>query len=382
MNIGFDAKRAFHNATGLGNYSRTLIRLLAGRFAEHHYYLFNPKSNNHFSVEGKNITEVLPTSFIDKLFSSAWRSRNVKKDLKRLSIDLYHGLSHEIPVGIDKTGIRSIVTIHDLIHERYPEHYNPIDVRIYRKKFRYACEHANRVIAISAQTKSDIIQYYGTNPDKITVCYNTVDPAYRRNVSEDEKVQLRSRLQLPNEFFLYVGSITERKNLLSIVKALNLLRDELKIPLVIIGDGTKYKQQVKDFANQHALEKQLIFLSEKNEVKNDGSFHTPENLNKIYRSASILVYPSLFEGFGLPVLEALSAGLPVITSNNSSLPEVGGTAAYYVDPLRAADIAEGIKKIYADKEFGAELAAKGKQQAEKFSQDKYVTQMMQIYQSL
>ena len=128
MNIGFDAKRAYHNGTGLGNFSRTLIRLLSGHYPEHEYYLFNPKPSSAFEVKGSNIHEILPQSFAGKLFPSAWRSSWVCKDLKQLKINLYHGLSHEIPVGIQKTGVRSVVTIHDLIHERYPDQYNPIDV--------------------------------------------------------------------------------------------------------------------------------------------------------------------------------------------------------------------------------------------------------------
>src|SRR6478735_8899366 len=126
MNIGFDAKRAFHNQTGLGHYSRTLVQ-------------FNEE----------NIHQILPSRFPATLFTAAWRSSWVKKDLKKLKIDLYHGLSHEIPIGIQKTNIRSVVTIHDLIHERYPEQYNPVDVKIYSKKFRYACQHADRIIATS-----------------------------------------------------------------------------------------------------------------------------------------------------------------------------------------------------------------------------------------
>src|SRR5450759_2900584 len=122
MNIGFDAKRAYHNGTGLGHYSRTLINSLAKYFPEHEYYLFNPKPSSKFNFyQTNNIHEVLPNELLSKLFSSAWRSSWVKKDLKKYKIDLYHGLSHEIPLGIQQTNTRSVVTIHDLIHERYPE---------------------------------------------------------------------------------------------------------------------------------------------------------------------------------------------------------------------------------------------------------------------
>src|SRR6185503_6123802 len=117
----------------------------------------------------------------------AWRSSWVKKDLKKLKIDIYHGLSHEIPIGIHKTGIKSVVTIHDLIHERFPEQYSFVDVRIYRKKFRNACIHADKVIAISEQTKKDIIEFYKIPGNKITVCYQSCNPAFGEMVSGIEK---------------------------------------------------------------------------------------------------------------------------------------------------------------------------------------------------
>src|SRR5437762_7248059 len=265
MNIGFDAKRAYYNKTGLGHYSRTLIHSLAEFYPDNEYYLFNPKKSPLFKFEEDNVHEFLPNGFPSALFTSAWRSSWVKKDIKKLRIDLYHGLSHEIPIGIRETRIKSVVTIHDLIHERFPEQYNPIDVKIYRKKFRYACEHSHRVIAISEQTKKDVIDYYKIPASKIEVCYQSCNPAFGKQVSEEEKKTIKQKYNLPGKFFLHVGSIIERKNLLNICKAVYILRNEIQIPLVVIGDGGKYKETVKDFVKQNHLEDKVIFLSE-NEV--------------------------------------------------------------------------------------------------------------------
>src|SRR5688572_23443797 len=147
MKIGFDAKRYFHNNTGLGNYSRTLVKGLTQYYPEHDYYLFNPKASRQFQKEPvANVHEVRPSGFIDSKLSALWRSKGVKKELHSLNIDLYHGLSHEIPVGINEMKIKSVVTIHDLIFERYPEQFGKIDVQIYRKKFTYACRNANRIV--------------------------------------------------------------------------------------------------------------------------------------------------------------------------------------------------------------------------------------------
>jgi len=382
MNIGFDAKRAYHNQTGLGHYSRTLVHSLAEYYPEHQYYLFNPKPSSLFSFSEKNIYEVQPSSFLHKTFSSAWRSSWVKKDLQKLKIDLYHGLSHEIPVDTHKTKIRSVVTIHDLIHERSPEQYSKIDVAIYRKKFRYACKHADHVIEISEQTKKDIIDFYKTPEEKITVCYQSCNPGFSQTVSEEEKARIKKFYNLPEQFFLYVGSIIERKNLLNICKAVFQLKNELNIPLVVIGDGKEYKQKVKEYISQIGLEKDIIFLSENESAKSQQSFQSAVDFPAIYQSAIAMIYPSFFEGFGIPVLEALCSRLPVITSNVSCLPEAGGDAAYYVNPSNANEIAEGMKKIFTDRSLAALMKEKGWQHAQHFTQQKCATSVMNVYRSL
>ncbi|HNU15397.1 MAG TPA: glycosyltransferase family 1 protein [Chitinophagaceae bacterium] len=382
MNIGFDAKRAFHNGTGLGHYSRTLIRSLSEYYPEHQYYLFNPNPSADFELKGNNLHEVLPTGFLNRSFSSAWRSSWVKKDMKRLGIDIYHGLSHEIPLGIRKTGIRSVVTIHDLIHERYPEQYSALEVKIYSRKFRYACEHADKVIAISEQTKRDIIAFYKTPEEKITVCYQSCNPAFGMAVSQEEKARVRNEFSLPDQFFLYVGSIAERKNLLNILKALFLLRNELDIPLVVIGDGFKYKQQVKDFVMQNGLKDKVIFLSENEKARSSKAFRSATVFPAIYQSAIAMIYPSFFEGFGIPVLEALWSRLPVITSNVSCLPEAGGDGACYVNPASTEEIAGAMKKIYYDKEFANTLSEKGWRHAQSFNQKKCADAVMNVYKSV
>ena len=379
MNIGFDAKRAYHNGTGLGHYSRTLVNSLSEYYPEHHYYLFNPKQSDRFQLTGNNCYEILPQGLLNKIFSAAWRSSWVKNDLQKLKIDLYHGLSHEIPVGIKKTGCKSVVTIHDLIHERFPDQYNAIDVKIYSKKFRYACENAGQVIAISEQTKRDIVEFYKTPEEKITVCYQSCNPAFGKAVSEEEKRKIKTQYGLPEKFFLYVGSIIERKNLLNICKAIFLLRNELDIPLVVIGDGGKYKQQVKEYIKQNGIENSIIFLSENSSAKSSLSFKSAIDFPAIYQSAIAMIYPSFFEGFGIPVIEALWSKLPVITSNVSCLPEAGGEGAYYVNPSNADEIAAGMRKIYNDKKLAASMIEKGWEYAQKFTQQKSAASVMDVY---
>ncbi|MBL0333960.1 MAG: glycosyltransferase family 4 protein [Chitinophagaceae bacterium] len=382
MNIGFDAKRAFHNNTGLGHYSRTLIRSLAEYYPEHEYFLFNPKRSKQFKLDGPHLHESLPGNYIYKIFSSAWRSSWVKNELKAKNIRLYHGLSHEIPFGIQKTGIVSVVTIHDLIHERHPEQYNPLDVKIYSRKFRNACDHADMVIAISEQTKQDIMDFYGTPEQKIKVCYQSCNPAFAEKITEAEKKRVRELYSLPPAYFLYVGSIIERKNLLNICKAMKILNGNPALPLVVIGDGKKYKEEVKAWVAEHGLTGKIIFLSENHQAKQSHGFRTAADFPAIYQMATAMIYPSFFEGFGIPVLEALWSRLPVITSSVSCLPEAGGEGAFYVDPSSPEDIATGMYKIYTDTVFANTMRDKGWKHAQDFSPFLCATSVMNLYKQL
>ena len=372
MKIGFDAKRAFHNTTGLGNYSRTLISSLVTNYPGHDYYLFNPKKST-IRFENERFHEVGPSGFMSQLFPAAWRSRGIISDLQKLEINIYHGLSHELPFNIHRSGVRSVVTIHDLIPERFPNQYNPVDVRIYHKKFTYACRHADKIIAISKQTKEDIIEFYGIDPSKIEICYQSCDPSFSVQVSQDIKKKILQKYNLPETFYLTVGSIIERKNLLSLCKGLSLKNDPA--PLVVIGDGGKYKEIVKRYLLENKLENKVIFLSE--------AMVKPEFIDfpAIYQSAIAMIYPSTFEGFGIPVLEALFSGLPVITSNVSSLPEAGGNAAMYIDPHSPEHISQAMTLV-TNSDVRNKMIDNGLVHAQNFKASICAASVMKVYQSL
>lgn len=380
MNIGFDAKRAYHNQTGLGHYSRTLINSLSVDFPENDYFLFNPKPSNIFHFNKENIYEVLPIKLIHKSFSSLWRTKGILKELKKLNIEIYHGLSHEIPVGISKTKTKSVVTIHDLIFEHYPSQYNKMDVAIYRAKFKYACKNASHIIAISEQTKRDVIQFYKIPENKITVCYQSCNEQFAQQISDEKKEKIRKKYSLPSEYLLSVGSIIERKNLLAICKSLKLLNSN--IPLVVIGDGSSYKEIVKKYITENNLASRIIFLSEKEEAINSMSFKTAEDFPAIYQMATAMIYPSTFEGFGIPVLEALMSKIPVITSNVSCLPETGGNAAFYINPTSEKEIANAIQEILENKSLVKERIELGTLHAQKFTPSKSAAAVMNVYKTL
>lgn len=387
MRIAFDAKRAFHNGTGLGHYSRTLLRSLADEFPRHEYLLLNPTESRSFPLPWDGIDracmkEIRPARTIDKILPSVWRSSWCTRDLKNMQVDLYHGLSHEIPRGIDRCDIRTVVTIHDLIFERYPEQYNPIDVRIYRSKFRYACEKADRIIAISEQTKRDIIEFYNIPSRKIKVCYQSCHPAFFTPVSESEKERIHQLYQLPPQFFLYVGSLIERKNLARVVEALYLIGKDANIPLVVIGTGGRYERTVRRKVNHLGLQDRVIFLSRTELAQNSQGFKQATDFPAIYQLATAMIYPSLFEGFGIPVLEALASGLPVITSNVSCLPEAGGPGSLLIDPHNPDAIAAAMLKVLNDPQQVEQMRSMGKQHATSFTAEITARRVMDLYESL
>jgi glycosyltransferase involved in cell wall biosynthesis len=384
MRIGFDAKRAYQNGTGLGHYSRTLIQSLAKTFPKNDYFLFAPKITDRFnSYLYPNLQPISPTRFPYTFLKAAWRSSGVKKELAALNIDLYHGLSHEIPAGIHHTGIKSVVTIHDLIFERYPAQYNPIDVFIYRKKFKHACKNADAIIAISKQTKQDLVEIYQLPADKITVCYQSCDPSFMQQVTSEEKETIRILYDLPQQYFLTVGSIIERKNLLTLCKAMLLLKaQQVNIPLLVIGKGDGYEKKVRQFIQEHQLQEWVLFLSDNTVAREHPSFKNSNHFPAIYQMAVAMIYPSTFEGFGIPILEALCSRVPVITSNVSCMPEAGGDAAAYISPFDEKDLAEKMKAIATDAALAESMKEKGWIHAQKFSAELCATAVMNVYKKI
>ncbi|MBS1584649.1 MAG: glycosyltransferase family 4 protein [Bacteroidetes bacterium] len=382
MRIAFDAKRAFENSTGLGNYSRMLIDQLIADFPANEYYLMAPRHTSVYRPQQSPNVHVITPSGIGRSLPSLWRSGWVKNDLKRLGIDIYHGLSHEIPVGIGRTGIRSVVTIHDLIFEYYPEQYKAADVKIYRKKFKYACEHATHIISVSNKTREDLVELYKVPASKISVCYPSVMPVYEHIVNDGEREAVREKYRLPAKYLLYVGSIVERKNLLNICKALHVLKDKVDLPLVVIGSGSgNYATQVNAFINANGMQAQVQFLERQQEA-NDPKFKSSEDFPAIYQSAEMLLYPSVYEGFGLPVLEALWSRIPVITSNTSCLPETGGDAAYYVDPTSVDELANAILTVSSNDILRQQMIRKGIAHAQKFAPQIAAAKVMEVYKNV
>ena len=366
MRIGFDAKRLFNNFTGLGNHSRTTVDILTEFYPGNEYLLYTPKIKNNDVTGQYTDKAILPHGL---LRGSAWRTLGLAHAAKKDGVDIFHGLSNELPSGLD---IPSVVTIHDVAFRTFPDMYHMPDRIIYDLKWRHACKRADRIIAISESTKQDIIRFYGVDPDIIDVVYQPVNNLYYTGDSGICPPSLARYTSRP--YMLYVGSINSRKNLLGIVKAIELLPKDLQIPLIVIGGGREYKQKVTGYIAERRLENLIIFSPEK--VGTEG-------LRYLYSNARMLVYPSFYEGFGLPVVEAMLSNCPVVTSNVSSLPEAAGPDSLLADPSDIQDIADKMKLLLTDDALRRSVIEKGYRYAtDNFSPKVLAGRLMDVYNKL
>lgn len=371
LKIGFDAKRAFLNKTGLGNYSRGVIKILAELFPENDYHLYTPKVGTGFGTRFSGLLKSVKVHLPKQnKFKSLWRSRGIIRDLKRDEIQLYHGLSQELPFGIEKSGIKTVVTIHDLIYLKYPEYFSWINRTIYEWKARTACKSADLIIAVSEQTKTDLIKHFALPPQKIKVVYQGCDPIFWEPQNEAVKEAIRAKYNLPQKFILNVGTIETRKNLLLAAKALKNIPKE--VFLVVVGKQTKYAKLVKNYQIKEALQNRVLFLS-------NVSF---KDLPVIYRLAEIFVYPSRYEGFGIPIVEALCSGTPVIAATGSCLEEAGGPDSIYVDPDDDASFTRQINAILQNDQLKLKMKTKGLEYAEQFQEKNIAQNLMSVYQQI
>lgn len=363
MKIAFDAKRFFHNTSGLGNYSRDLVRILAKTYPENDFLLLAKNKNER----GKEILQ-LPNVAFQKISKGRMeRQFKMGADAQNAGADIFHGLSGELPLRWSAKPIKKVVTIHDLIFMRYPQFYSFIDRQIHLWKFKNAAKNADVIIAISEQTKRDIIHYLKVPEDKIKVIYQCCHEAFKQQPSEAFFKQVKEKFQLPERFLLNVGTIEERKNLENVIKAL----EGTNIPLVVVGKRKKsYFNKIKKLIQKYQVE--VYFLDHVN----------MQELAAIFRLADVFIYPSLFEGFGIPIIEALYSETPVITSNVSCLPEAGGEHSLYVNPLDVEDIKSKILFLWNNVSERQRRAEKSLEFVQKFNEDSIAENLMKVYKEL
>lgn len=368
MRIGFDAKRLYHNSTGLGNYSRDLLRILMRYYPNNDYILYSPKPKKHseFNDDPAAVTVVVPTG-LWRTLKSLWRSYGLSRNAQTAELDLFHGLSGELPMGL-ASNIKTIVTIHDLIFVRYPHLYSLWDQKVHFLKFKSAAKRADKIIAISEQTKRDIVEFLHIEPSKIEVIYQGCSHYFKENYSREELEITREKFNLPQQFILNVGTIEVRKNALQIVKALK----NIDSTLVLVGKETSYYQEIEKYCQQEGLGHQVVRLNDVSQ----------KELAHIYQLATVFVYPSIFEGFGIPIIEALFSKTPVITTNSGVFPEVGGPHSIYVDPDDTASLSVALDRLLKNPMLCRKIADLGFEFAQKFTDSNLAAQWNDVYQKI
>jgi glycosyltransferase involved in cell wall biosynthesis len=374
MNIGFEAKRFFTNYTGLGNYSRFVVDALSAHNTGHQYYLFTPRGavNSEVStILNRSNVKVIKPGGIFQVAPSVWRTWGVSFNPYARALDIFHGLSQELPFNLPRR-IKKIVTVHDLIFYRFPQFYHDADVAIYKAKVKSACRRADKIIAISNQTAQDLIDFLNIPASKIEVVYQGCHPNFKRAVTLQEISEVKKKYKLPEQFILNVGTIEERKNLLVLIEAFALLPKGMRIPLVVIGRVTEYYQRVVSRAKELGVFDEIIFLT--HAVFSD--------FPALYKGSTVFVYPSLFEGFGIPLVEAITSGAPVITSQGSCFQEAAGADAIYIDPKNPHELASRLKDILGDATLRNRMVEKSSAYVRKFEPAEIASTLTRVYSSL
>lgn len=371
MRIGFDGKRAVSNMTGLGNYSRLVLDVMSARYPDNKYLVYTPRRRENSRLTGimdrNNVSLVTPDTFLGKKLSSLWRVRGITSQIVRDGVDLFHGLSNELPLTILKAGIPSVVTVHDLIFRHFPEFYKPIDRKIYDYKFRKAAQRATRVIAISRCTMRDLVELYEIDPSKIDVIYQGCDSQFRRDVSPDEVAAVKKKYCLDRPYVIGVGTIESRKNQLLTVKALGGLPEDIDV--VLVGKRTPYAVEIERYAAEKHLSGRLRIIEGADFV----------DFPALYAGALAASYPSRYEGFGLPVIEALSVGTPVVIASGSCLEEAAGDKAPVVDPDDGDAMVSALCRLIEDSDYRSATISAGRRHALGFDDATFATEIMNTY---
>lgn len=370
--------RAFRNGTGLGNYSRRLLSGVTTAAPDLAARLYSPAPPRAeyapwvASLPATTTTCLPPPALRVPPMRQYWRTFRVGRAARRAGVDVYHGLSHEMPRDLPRSGIPGVVTFHDLLFERYPELFPAIDRLGYRWRYRWSAAHATRIVAVSGQTRNDLVKWYGVDPERVTIIPPARDPAFVRDAPDPLGAAVRERLGLPPAYLLSVGTLERRKNHRVLIEALALLDPATTPALVLVG---------RDGGEASALRKlaEARGVSARVHLKHD----VPSSaLPAIYQGAALFLYPSLFEGFGMPIVEALSTGIPVITTAGGCFPEAGGPSTRYVTSTDAVGLAGAIQDILGDPVLAAQMADAGRRWAQRFDATALAAPLVALYHSL
>lgn len=369
MRIGIDGRYITNHFPGIGRYTYNLARKLPELAPDTDFVLLHDPRlpNTRYDVEqlaGQDNLRLMSVDIPTRSLQEQYQLRSLEK---ALSLDLLHSPYYVMPYWVH---CPSVVTMYDLIPMIYPQYLAPRGTAwIFRATASLATRRANHIIAISESTKRDLVRLLGASEKRITVTHLAADERFRPLDSQQLEKTIGT-YQLPERYILYLGINKPHKNLAFLLQVLRELRTEAR--LVLAGKEDPRYLQVREETQRLGLEDRVVFLGD-----------VPEkDLPIIYNGAEVFVFPSLYEGFGLPVLEAMACGTPVVCSNSSSLPEIVDDAAVTVDPQDTAAWVAALTEVLENQELRVELSAKGLAQAKKFSWNKTARETLDVYQSV
>jgi len=357
MRIGFDARMISH--PGIGRYIKNLLNAMLPLNTEHEFLIFGNKgllaTCSLEPTSGSIVHWDAPIYSIKEQLSNPFNGHG---------LDIVHIPHFNVPLGINKGKL--VVTIHDLIYTKFPEYLPLVKRKVAKFLINSAIKRSDTIISVSENTKKDILEISPIAEKKTEVIFEAADPAFKVLCDKGLLDSVRDRYSLPENMILFVGSLKRHKNIERLVDAYNKAKTRTSCNLVIIGRYHKQDSKILRKIRSSGI----IYLGEV----------PAEDIVAIYNLADLLVFPSLYEGFGLPVLEAFASGVPVAASNASSLPEVVGSAGVLFDPYDTDDICDKICKIMSDKGLRHDLIEKGQERLKEFSWEKTAEQTLAVYE--
>lgn len=377
MKLGLELQSCLKNKSGIGIYTYELTkRLQQYKDLELNGHIFNFINRNDISkdLEGIEIEKKICSLFPYGVYRRIWNYIPIKYNwLFNDKADIYHFFNFIVPPRVNG---KVITTVYDMTYKLYPETMDKNNLKRLNDDMEYSVNRSDKIITITESSKKDIIKFLDINPSKIEIIPCGVDyNTFNRVLCDEQKLNVRKKYNLPQDYILYMGTLEPRKNIDSIIEAFALLKKQKdfdNIKLVIAGKKGWLFESIFDLVNKLGLNNQVIFTDYVDEIDKP----------IIYNMAKLFVFPSLYEGFGIPVLEAMASSVPVITSNVSSLPEVAGDAAILVDPKDIGGIAKNMIKILSDDHFKNELVRKGHTQAQKFTWEASAEKLYNIYKEV
>lgn len=371
MHVVVDARYISRLQSGIGLYTQHLLRALAAIDPTTRYTYLTVSDGPDPGIRQPNFSPwVTRISFENHLVGDLWQSSYLPFRLAALGADLYHGPAVFLPLL--KLGYRTVVTIHDLVAFLFPETV-PTKYGIYmRWMTRLSVRSADRIIADSEATREDLVRQLGVPPEKIRTIHAALGTGYEpvRDPARLEAVRRSYRLEGP--YILFVGNLEPRKNLVRLIEAYALLRRRVRLPhrLVLAGKRGWLYRPIFQAVERLGLQQEVIFTG----------YVAPEDLPAVYSMAEVFAFPSIYEGFGLPVLEAMACGVPVVAGASGSIPEVAGDAALLVPPYQVEAIAEALHRVLTEAVLRAELTARGLARSRAFSWERVAIQTREVYQ--